>query len=50
MAQKIHTNEFKNWVEEVLSEELGRKIASQGITTLEILYEQCTGKLPFKTQ
>jgi hypothetical protein len=48
MAQQTHTSQFKNWVEELLTEEEGREIAAQGITYLQILYERCTGKLPFK--
>ena len=48
MAQQTHTVQFKNWVEEMLTEEEGREIARQGITYLQILYERCTGKSPFK--
>lgn len=44
----IHTIQFKNWVDEVLTEELGKEIASEGITKLEIMYEECTGISPFK--
>lgn len=50
MAQQIHTVQFKNWVEELLTEDYGREIATQGITYLQILYEDCTGKSPFKTK
>ena len=50
MAQQTHTVQFKNWVEEMLTEEEGREIAAQGITYLQILYENCTGKSPFKSE
>jgi hypothetical protein len=50
MAQQTHTVQFKNWVEEMLAEEKGREISAQGITYLQILYEDCTGKSPFKSE
>jgi hypothetical protein len=50
MAEQIHTVQFKNWVEELLTEDRGREIATKGLTYLEFLYEQCTGKSPFKTK
>ncbi|MEI6096429.1 MAG: hypothetical protein WCR08_13390 [Gammaproteobacteria bacterium] len=50
MAQQTYTIQFKNWVEELLTEEQGREIAAQGVTYLQILYEDCTGKSPFKTE
>jgi len=39
-----HTKLFKNWVEELLTEEEGQSIARQGLNYLEILYKECTGK------
>jgi len=39
-----HTKQFKNWVEELLTEEEGQEIAVNGLEYLEMLYEQCTGK------
>jgi hypothetical protein len=48
MTKQIHTTQFKNWVEEMLTEDYGREISAQGITYLQILYEDCTGKSPFK--
>ena len=45
---KIPTKQFKNWVEELLTEEEGQNIARKGKIYLEILYEQSTGKKPFK--
>ena len=39
-----HTKQFINWVEELLTEEEGQSIARKGLSYLELLYEQCTGK------
>ncbi len=43
-----YSKSFINWVKELLTEEQGQEIASQGITYLEILYENCTGKKAIK--
>ena len=45
---KTYTKQFKDWVEEMLTEEEGQEIARQGIIYLEDLYERCTGKKAFK--
>ncbi len=44
----MHTQQFKDWVEELLTEEEGQSIARKGIEHLETLYTQCTGKEPKK--
>lgn len=46
---KKYTKQFKNWVEELLTEE-GQNIAKEGLTHLENLYEKCTGLLPIKNK
>lgn len=43
-----HTKQFKNWVDELLTEEEGQSIAREGVVHLELLYERCTGKSPMK--
>lgn len=44
-----HTTNFKNWVQELSTEDEGKKIINEnGLNGLEILYTRCTGKSPIK--